>query len=407
MEGLVAWLRRLDDIAEGDKASQTFMQVTVPGSVPLDLDNWVLTASQYRQAPPGTNFPEMQGVIRLVDKEGVSNGPLHHRLAAELAAAISLATMRRVEVPYRIAATVQGQPHLYFLPYAHLVDRGVSGPLPSDADSLVKAVFERLFGLGVSDLRVIGASMTLFHSALLLFDRDVRSAYMLLVAGIEVLSRSYGRPPTDWASWELHEQWDRFIAQQRLSEDQAVALRTRLMEDRQLRLKATFRSYASSRLPASFWDQPFIDWMYGMKLDSGSTAWLGVEKVYGDHLVADFLTRNRSEVERSLGESYNVRSTFVHSGAWFGPLDLSDMGGSTVDTTKPLPFGMLRAILGELLRTELFERSDPKRLPEIRLSRSTGEQLVRDSASAGRVPPQTPLKKKSGKPQLNRGKVRK
>ena len=43
------------------------------------------------------------------------------------------------------------------------------------------------------------------------------------------------------------------MTEQRLTAEQATALRRRLMDDKQIRLSETFAAYVTERLPAAFW----------------------------------------------------------------------------------------------------------------------------------------------------------
>lgn len=62
----------------------------------------------------------------------------------------------------------------------------------------------------------------------LLLTRDLASAYALTVSGIECLAQRFGNPPTDWQDWDKAAGWEKFIAKQQFSDQQAQALRSRL-----------------------------------------------------------------------------------------------------------------------------------------------------------------------------------
>ena len=139
------------------------------------------------------------------------------------------------------------------------------------------------------------------------------------------------------------------------------------MTNRQLRLKATFKSYASSRLPSAFWNRPWIEWTYPLHVPHGS--WGPAEKLH-EGRVRDFLPADRSLIGKALGYSYDLRSSYVHQGTWFGPLELTLNPNAPLDASKPLPFAALRAMLRELILVELAEHSQGGMVPLVPLRRN-------------------------------------
>ena len=368
MESLARWLEGLAT-AKPSTVRRHIVRMFVPGHAVMDLDGWLMTTEQPRAVPAGFRggYPESMVLLAYLDDATFAQNAIHHhRLAADIAAAMSVALERRIDIPFEIAARIEGADSLTFLPFGAITDRVITGPLPSDSVSQVAEVFRKVGGLAKGDLATLGAATSLFHGALLLHERDVRSAYTLLVAGIEALSREYGQPPTDWHEWEVSSKWDAFAAEHQLSEVQAGALRDRLMEDRQLRLKATFRSYASSRLRSIFWEQPWVEWMYSFDIPGGR--WLEPEILYEGRL-NDFLPTDRAALREALGHSYDLRSSYLHEGVWFGPLELTLEPAVTVGMDRPLPFAVLRAILRELILVELAERTQGGSLPDVQLQR--------------------------------------
>lgn len=336
----------------------------------MDFDNWLITTEQPHAVPDGyrAGYPELMSVVAFVDETGKSeNVDDHHRLSADLAAVLSVALERTIDIPLEMSTRVKGHNTMTFVPLGGMVDRVISGPIPPHYKDAIARMLGYVAGLLPEDIVAVGAATSLFHGALLLHERDVRSAYTLLVAGIETLSRKYGTPPTSWEDWDGHAGWDQFVSSHGLSAEQGTALRERLMQDRQLRLKSTFRAYASGRLRESFWDMPWTEWMYAIQVPQGR--WQPAEKIH-DGKIGDFLPRDRCSLSRTLGHSYDLRSTYVHAGSWFGPLELSINAASPLDVAKPLPFAALRAILRELICTELEEHSLPTNLPDPKLRRN-------------------------------------
>lgn len=369
MECLAAWLRRLPTLKATD-ARRTTLRMFSPGHQVMDFDDWLITTEQPRLVPEGyrAGFPEVVSVVAYVEEASRSqNMNEHHRLSTDLAAALSVALERTIDIPLEMSNRVAGHDTVTFVPLGGMVDRVISGPIPPDYKDAVAKILKGVSGLLPEDIVVVGAATSLFHGALLLHERDVRAAYTLLVAGIETLSRRYGAPPTSWEAWDGHAEWDQLVAKLSLSPEHGMELREQLMQDRQLRLKSTFRAYASGRLRESFWDKPWTEWMYAIEMPQGR--WRPAEKIH-EGKIGDFLPRDRSSLSKTLGHSYDLRSTYVHAGSWFGPLELSINAAAALDVSKPLPFAALRAILRELICTELEERSVPANLPDTKLRRN-------------------------------------
>lgn len=368
MECLSDWLKWLHGAKPSD-ARRTIVRMFSPGHQVMDFDDWLITTEQPRPVPEGyhAGFPESVSIVAYIEETGRSqNMEDHHRLSKDLAAVLSVALERTVEIPLEMSVRAEGSDTVTFLPLGGMVDRVVSGPVPTEYKAVIAQVLKWTAGLPQEDIAVIGAATSFFHGALLLHEKDVRSAYTLLIAGIETLSRRYGSPPSSWQAWDSHANWDRLFEDLGVAAGQASSLRERLMQDRQLRLKATFRSYASERLGDSFWDKPWTEWMYSIEIPAGRHR--PAEKVH-EGKVGNFLPRDRHALGKALGHSYDLRSTYVHAGSWFGPLELSINASAPLDVDRPLPFAALRAILRELICTELEERSFPADLPEARLRR--------------------------------------
>jgi hypothetical protein len=342
--------------------------VIVPGTKPLDLNNWLLATDPAGQLPPGRgSSPEAVSILSVMD---VANRPVpdQQRLATDLATVFSLALNRRIDIPHDIAFQVKGsEGRVTMAPYGQAIDRLVLGPLPDNVTGALSDILSHVAGLGVDDLPTIGSAASLYHGALLLFDRDIRSAYTLLVAGVEVLSRRYGSPPSAWVEWEESSKWDGLFVRLGLTAGQASDIRDELFRNRQLRLKATFRTYGAMRLPDAFWDRPWEEWMYGIRARGGTWTDATLQEA---RVVRDVLSEDREALGRALGMSYDLRSKFVHRGAWIGPFELTLRQKVLADF--PLPFSVLRAVLRELIDVELRSHARPISLPdaEIRIQRS-------------------------------------
>jgi len=134
-----------------------------------------------------------------------------------------------------------------------------------------------------------------------------------------------------------------------------------------LQLKATFREYASNRVPDTFWDKTYDEWMYAIDITTG----LPRDPPHCEGVrIRDILQKDRSGLARALGKSYDLRSRFVHQGHWLGLPDLVLPHGAVVAWDSPLPFNVLRLLLAELVRAEFAARSSPADLPDFSILRA-------------------------------------
>jgi hypothetical protein len=373
MKALIAWLDRLATVTPEDGLVQHLFRVVVPGLEPLDVANWLLSIDPQGPLPSDlrASTPESASAIRLLDLPGRENSlPERHRLGADLACLITLALDRRAVIPNDVAINIPQLGTVVFQPVAQIIDRGVLGPLPSPPKSRLEAYLSAIAGLGEDDQATIGAAASMYHGAVALIDHDARAAYTLLVSGLEVLSRQYGSPPEDWTDWEESAAWDAFAAAQLLTPDQAAALRSHLMDSKQLRLKATFRSYAASRLTEAFWAKPWEEWIYGVRANDGQ--WLPATPLTA-RTMADILPGDRNGLRRALGLSYDLRSAVVHRADWVELISLALQPDLPLNLSRPLPFAVLRTILAELIWLEVSARSSPRPLPDFQLLRSVPE----------------------------------
>lgn len=253
-----------------------------------------------------------------------------------------------------------------FQPAAQIVDQDLLGPLPDDAKKRISTYVTAIAGLLPEDQEAIGAAGSAYHGALILFDKEPRAAYTLLVGGIEALSRRYGSPPTDWEDWEAASYWDNLFSTQGLTVEQSSAIRARLMDDRQLRCGATFRAYASTKPRDSFWERTIDQWVYGSDANTG--AWLPPTKMKS-RKIADLLPHDRTILKRSLAHTYQLRSSVVQESAWFDLMTLGQPLTKMNQGDRALSFPILRTLLSELIWVEIASRTTPAVLPNFQLPR--------------------------------------
>lgn len=369
MKSLVSWLHRLADITPDGGPVVHLFRVLVPGFQPLDVVNWLLSVDPQGSLPFDIHAsgPESLSMIRLPDLPGrEANIHERHQLGADLASLFSLALNVRVTIPHVLDINVPQLNKHIFQPFSQIIDRNILGPIPNEPKQRIETYLSKIAGLAEDDLGTISAASSAYHASLLLFDREARVAYTLLVAGIEILSRKYGAPPTDWTEWDESDSWDNFIGTQQLTSGQAAAIRERLMKDKHLRLGATFRNYAAYRLSDAFWEKPWEEWIYGINANQGT--WLPANPLKA-RIISDILPKDRIGLQRALGKSYGLRSSIVHEGDWVELLSLSPPPVPALDLNRPLPFAILRAILAELIWYEISTHSQPCCLPDFQLLR--------------------------------------
>lgn len=221
------------------------------------------------------------------------------RLGTDIACLLSLALERRVVGPNDFPVPIPYLEKMIFHPVSQVVDQGIIGPLPTNAKERINAYLSAVAGLYPESQEFISAASSAYHGALLLFDREPRAAYTLLISGIEVLSRKYGSAPTEWTNWEESSDWDTAFAVQGLTNEQTSAIQDRLMRDKHLRLGATFRNHASNRLGNDFWNKPLEQWVYGFDTTTGQ--WLPPRNMKPCR-ISDILAFDRNGLSQSLGK---------------------------------------------------------------------------------------------------------
>lgn len=365
MKSIAAWFSRLAEATADSSLAVQHFRMILPAGSPLDLDGWLLATERGGPLPESIHSvgPELLEFLHLPDVHSESQVlDYRHRLASELAALFSLALGRRVSIKNELAFR-HSENQVTFMPFSQVVDQGLDAPIPQDAVERIKKRLLATVGLSDDDQEVLGAACAAYHGALILFDKEPRAAYTLLITGIEVLSRRYGQPPTHWSAWESADEWDAFFEECDLLPQQSAALREKLLRDKQLRLGLTFRNYASSRPASAFWRQDVEQWFVG--LDANSGKWLPKTKGQS-HKISDYVTEDRGVLRRRLGQSYQLRSSLVHESTWVELMSLARPIPGEGNTTGPLPFPVLRYLLADLIDTELLERSGPRIEPDFK-----------------------------------------
>lgn len=368
----VARVRRINDDAIAAKKGKSappkvqeyFYPLLARGFTPLDLNEHIfaiqpLTPLVQRSGDAG---PLVQSLLRIPDEPGITVFS-HHALLDELTALICASLGGWVDSVHAFPIDVEGNSLTSFMNAASMVDPNLNKPIGDFPLAPLEKWLTQVASLSSPHDDVLGAAIRLHHGAVLLYEHDLRAAYLLLVAGIEVLSRQYGEAPNDWANWEDSGSWDQLLREIAISGEQASRIRDRLLADKHLRLKLTFRNYASATLPTAFWGRTYSTWNYPHQAPSGL---FQAAQLFKQQLLSELVTEDRASLAKALGKSYDLRSGLVHRGATISFWEAAVATDTFVDGTQLLPFAILRLILLELISVELDRQARPLDMPNFK-----------------------------------------
>ena len=241
------------------------------------------------------------------------------------------------------------------LPVTATIDSQLGAPMPEwdEVDSDFRDLLARLTSLPTKASTAISSAIHLHYCASLLLTRDMTGAYALVIAGLETLAMTFGEPPTSWDDWDQAAKWDALFTAQLLSEEQASALRARLIGDKHMRLADTFANYAVETLPEGFWDEEVSDYVWGVVGETGEViegAWMEARR-RDPRFGAD-----PNLAKKAFKKAYTVRSKFMHAGQRTVTL-ADDMFGQAPGRERTvLSFAQARAALRRLILLELERR---------------------------------------------------
>ena len=367
MRELLSWVDRLHASvkAEDGTLAERLRKISAP--VPVSMDNSIIRIAEVGNEIH--SFGTAPSYLSILGWPEQSNRPEvleDHVVGAQLGALLSLASDRRVLVAATdVVVGVHGTTNKMFIP-AGLADRSLNGPLPSDLSLRFEDLLSLFVGLPEGDRGAVGSAIELHYAAVQLCDLDPNAAYALLVAGLEGLSSRFGDPPHDWELWEDAERFDATFEEIGLGADQAERLREELLRNRNLRLRQTFASYVTERLPADFWDLQVPEFTPQITLEqNGESHFTGFTES-GSQPITAFVPRDAVTLRRRLLASYDRRSSYVHVGTRASPNEeVIQLIGSEPEPRTPLPFRGLRAILRALVLAELQSHAVSASLPPI------------------------------------------
>ena len=207
------WLERVRESNSESLLAEHQFRIAVPGETALAFESNLLrveprgvtTVNLGESAPRAWSLLYIPDLATTVENASTN---LRYAIGAELSGLMSLALGRRIVIANDVHLKIPAANLQFFSPVSHVTDLGLQGPLPSDVAIRINRILDVVARLQREHLLPLGAALSAFHGAILLFDREPRAAYTLLITGIELLSRKYGTPPSNWSDWEESPSWD-------------------------------------------------------------------------------------------------------------------------------------------------------------------------------------------------------
>jgi hypothetical protein len=370
VDAMLRWLTRLGELPQSAPPAARYRRVLVPGFEPLDFDRTLIRMVAVGPLNQGGQWPgrgpQAVSYVQWLDLASQDDASDEQAIATDLAGLLTFISDRRIEiVGTEVPLRQEGTSRLTFLPIAQLPDRSLFGPIEASMPADLEMYLARMVTLSSKDQKAIGAALALHYDACLLMELDVSAAYALLVGALEALSRRFGSPPTDWGSWDEATRFDRVFQEAGLTDEQVAAMRVALVAQRQVRLKRTFAEYGAHRLPDSFWNREFRDFVPTITLtaEGGTHAEGEWQKPLP---LAGLVPSDRDNLRRCLMQSYDARSEFVHQ----GKRSVSIMGTAAqiargVQTEEAVPMLGLRTMVRALIHEEIFAHSSVGELPRV------------------------------------------
>lgn len=369
METVRDFVARLTPMTSPDaRPTVRHRRIVVPRATQFSLQRTILRVASARPNDmikrPG-NPPEVWQLLEWLDLEGGDGTDTRENdLGVDLTAVLSLASGRKVayanEVPIRYAEA----DWTWFLELGWAFDGELYGPVEVDIRAQFIKIVKALVALPEATALSLGSAIRMRNAACCLVESDHSSAYGLLVAAIETLSRQLGDPPSSWNEWDQAEEWDKLFIELALSDEATTKLRQKLLANKQLRLRRTFIEYASGNLPNSFWQEEYVHFVPSVEMvTSGVRPLEDVPR----HVIpiSVLVPRDGKELRKRLGRSYDARSKVFHESMRLDQIDVMPLPGRP---NEPLPFSGLRRILDGLLWHEIGKVADgAPDLPDVKL----------------------------------------
>lgn len=351
---LKEWIQGLRT-ATNEKAPKFVAQRLLhPGINPVDGPGFLGAERQFASLVPGSAGPIGVSVLHAIRPPESSEAD-QVEFDALLGALLTFATNRRCQVLPEILVPIEGSDSRIIVPLTGVSDPTLNAPLPSwdNVNRDVLDVIARITSLDDGSAGAICAALHLHYCASILVLSDLVGAYSLLVAGIEVLAKKFGPSFTAWEDWDHATSWDRFFSRIQLDDEQAAALRERLLEDKPIKLAESFSRYVAENIPMEFWEEPtkLYTWKYDAETNApmeGSWTDLSPPHSYSD----------RDEVKQAFKRAYGIRSSYMHAGERNASFASNAFRAAMKDPRPTPTLGQLRASLRFLIQKEV-QRGDP------------------------------------------------
>jgi len=349
------YLRRWAAAVQSGAASSTVIQRVVhPGLTPLSGSGIFGMVPAGRAGNAGES-PQSVSIVHIKTESDGGLGADANERDPIFGALLTLASNRRFLVTPEVPLRLAGKLSTLLVPMNFQVDPDLSAPPPAFGriNNSVKEYIARLSTMDETDAEAISAAIRLHYNSTLLYDRDLAGAYALAVGGVEALAAQFGPAFAAWEDWDKAESWEKFFAEQALSESQVEALKARLLSDQHVRLTEKFTRYFCENLPADFWLTKVKSYTWGIDADSG----LPIDGAWSAPVARDVLFASDSEaLRRAVKRAYQRRSTYIHAGKHVGNHLTEFFGDGPGRVRKVLSYAQLRNGLRELIIKEIRAR---------------------------------------------------
>lgn len=350
------WINDVRALPRGQRPNTYAQRLVYPGIDSRQGRGLLSAKGMYPVTQLGEGV-QWASLIQFVQAAGEQDVEVGERNAM-IGALITLASDRRCQLIPEIALGVEGADHSVLMPINLQTDDTLTAPMPSwrQVNRELAGMTARLLTMDDDDAAAIMAAIHMHYSSALLFTRDLTGAYALAVGGVETLAARFGKISTNWADWDRHKSWEKFFTKIALSEQQAQAMRDRLLQENHIRLTQRFVSYFCGNIPSEFWSEDVTTYIWGIDADSG-------EPLEGQwHKKGPRSTQfaeDRDALRKAVRGAYQRRSRFVHAGERSAGFTEELFGAGPGYIRDSLSYAQLRAGLRQLIRTELSLRGNP------------------------------------------------
>ena len=327
---------------------------------------------------PG-KFPESVAFIQWpVPQAQADQFLIEDTISRDIAALLGYVFHRRIVVADEVKLQVEGSTLTTLIPACHKVDSRLYVPIQDKPDAIWE-MLQKMFSMEADDqFDALADAMRLYHGATVVAEVDYSAAYLLLVSAMESLAATFEQGVARFEDWSEASAWDNWIADAGLSKVIADQLRSRLVDNRALRLRQRFISVGLRAATEDFWSLPWEHAWTKQHIDSrGKSTFKGIDT--GEQKDVTPAAIERDNLRSILGRVYDFRSALVHAGSPFPALtsldfpslaefDLPNETGKAKKVAIPSLAWFERLVwfaIGECLRSA--DKDDTYRLPDVRI----------------------------------------